>query len=381
MHPLAKTPFPVTGNDFMQYVRYLLYSLAAFVIFIPTLISAEPDAVLSKVTPVGTNGLLTSRFIYPLEGRQTPQCHASTIVSTPTGLVAAWFGGKHEKNPDVGIWVSRMIDGEWLRPNEVVNGVQSDKLRHPCWNPVLFQPCSGPLMLFYKVGPSPSTWWGMLMTSNDGGKTWNQPRKLGKDPAIGHIIGPVKNKPIELEDGSILCPSSSEHDHWRVHFERTTDQGKTWEIIGPIHDGSKFNAIQPSILTYKNGSMQVMCRTQEGRIAQSWSKDGGHSWSKPSATHLPNPNAGTDAVTLKDGRQLLVYNHTIRRGAFPAGRNMLNIALSDDGKTWRPVITLERDQGEYSYPAVIQAANGTIHIAYTWRRQTVKHVTINPKKL
>ncbi|MBT4725338.1 MAG: exo-alpha-sialidase, partial [Planctomycetaceae bacterium] len=159
------------------------------------------------------------------------------------------------------------------------------------------------------------------------------------------------------------------------------DQGKTWEIIGPIHDGKKFNAIQPSILTYKNGSMQVMCRTQEGVIAQSWSTDGGKTWSQPAATHLPNPNSGTDAITLADGRQLLVYNHTIRRGEFPAGRNMLNVAISKDGKTWHPVLTLERDKGEYSYPAVIQAADGTIHVAYTWRRQTVKHVAINPKKI
>jgi predicted neuraminidase len=341
----------------------------------------DPVAVLAAPTKVGTHGLVSSQFIYPLEGRQTPECHASTIVSTPTGLVAAWFGGKHEKNPDVGIWVSRFEDDQWTRPNEVVNGVQSGQLRHPCWNPVLFQPTTGPLLLFYKVGPTPSTWWGMLVTSNDGGKSWNKPTKLGKDSAIGHIVGPVKNKPIELSDGSILCPSSSEHNNWRVHFELTKDQGKTWEVIGPIHDGTKFNAIQPSILTYKNGSMQVMCRTKEGVIAESWSTDGGQTWSQPAATHLPNPNSGTDAITLADGRQLLVYNHTVNGGEFPVGRNMLNVAISDDGKTWQPVITLERDQGEYSYPAVIQAANGTIHIAYTWRRQTVKHVTINPLKL
>jgi len=368
----------------IQPVKELLILLAAMMTWTSSVSptsAADPAVVLAAPTKIGTHGLVSSEFIYPLAGRQTPECHASTIVSTPTGLVAAWFGGKHEKNPDVGIWVSRFEDDHWTRPSEVVNGVQSDQLRHPCWNPVLFQPTTGPLLLFYKVGPTPSTWWGMLATSNDGGKSWSKPTKLGKDSAIGHIVGPVKNKPIELSDGSILCPSSSEHNNWRVHFELTKDQGKTWEIIGPIHDGKKFNAIQPSILTYKNGSMQVMCRTQEGVIAQSWSTDGGKTWSQPAATHLPNPNSGTDAITLADGRQLLVYNHTIRRGEFPAGRNMLNVAISKDGKTWHPVLTLERDKGEYSYPAVIQAADGTIHVAYTWRRQTVKHVAINPKKI
>ena len=236
-------------------------------------------------------------------------------------------------------------------------------------------------MLFYKVGPSPSTWWGMLLTSDDGGKTWKNRRKLGKNDEIGHLLGPVKNKPIQLDDGSILCGSSTEHDGWRVHFELTKDLGKTWQVIGPIHDGKQFGAIQPSILTYGDGVMQVMCRSRQSVIATSWSKDGGQSWSRMTASTLPNPNAGTDAVTLADGRQLLVYNHTKRSGGFPSGRNMLNVALSDDGKEWRPVMTLERSRGEYSYPAVIQTSDGKVHVTYTFLRQTVKHVVVDPGKL
>ena len=92
-------------------------------------------------------------------------------------------------------------------------------------------------MLFYKVGPGPVQWWGMLMTSDDDGKTWSEPRKLGYDDKIGHILGPVKNKPIQLEDGSILCPSSTQLNNLsRVHFELTRDLGKTWEIIGPCSE-------------------------------------------------------------------------------------------------------------------------------------------------
>ncbi len=334
-----------------------------------------------EVAQPGVAGYVSGELIYPLDDKLTPECHASTIVQTSRGLVAAWFGGKHERSPDVGIWVARHVDGKWTRPTEVVNGVQSPDLRHPCWNPVLFQPKEGPLLLFYKVGPSPSTWWGMLMTSSDAGQNWSTPHRLGENEKVGHLLGPVKNKPIQLSDGSILCPSSSEQKGWRVHFERTTDLGKTWEVIGPINVGKEFSAIQPSILTYDGGKMQVLCRSRQGMIVQSWSTDGGKTWSKMTATTLPNPNAGTDAVTLRDGRQLLVYNHTVRRGEFPSGRNMLNVAISSDGKDWKTVLTLEKQPGEYSYPAVIQAADGKVHITYTYRRQSVKHVVLDPEKV
>ena len=340
----------------------------------------------TQIAQPGDGGYILSEFIYPLENRPTPQCHASTIEETSTGLIAAWFGGSHEKNKDVGIWVAKKDGKNWSTPVEVVNGVQSDSLRYPCWNPVLFQPNSGPLMLFYKVGPSPSEWWGMLTTSEDEGITWSTPRKLGTDQKIGHLLGPVKNKPVQLKDGTILCPSSSEteigdEDFWKVHFERTKDLGVTWEVIGPINDGIEFDAIQPSILTFKDDKMQVLCRSRQNVVAQSWSEDGGNTWSEVTATSLPNPSAGTDAVTLQDGRQLLVYNHTVNSDTFPSGRNMLNIALSKDGLTWQTVKTLERQEGEHSYPAVIQSKDGMVHITYTYHRKTVKYVLIDPIKL
>ena len=353
-----------------------------------------------RAAVVGQEVYFSGELIYPLDGRPTPECHASTIVETPlaadsscTGkmpvpregetalaLVAAWFGGTREGNADVGIWLSRHEDGVWSRPVQIATGVESPNTRYPCWNPVLFRPRSGPLMLFYKVGPSPSRWWGMLTTSEDDGRTWSRPRRLGSGP-LGHLIGPVKNKPIELADGSILCPSSSEHDGWRVHFEITEDLGRTWRTIGPINDGREFGAIQPSILRYADGRMQVLCRSRQGVIVQSWSQDGGETWGKMTATTLLNPNAGTDAVTLRDGRQLLVYNHTVRGGPFPSGRNMLNVAISTDGVGFRPVVTLERSEGEFSYPAVIQDSGGRVHITYTYRRQSIKHVVLDPARI
>ena len=348
-----------------------------------TLLCAAGLVTAAELPPLakpGQGALLSANLIYSLGNRPTPQCHASTIAETPTGLVAAWFAGTHEKHSDVGVRISRLVNDKWTTPVEVADGSEGEDREYPCWNPVLFQPKKGPLMLFYKVGPTPSRWWGMLLTSKDGGKTWGNRHKLGKDDKVGHLIGPVKNKPIQLADGTILCPSSTEHKGWRVHFEATRDFGKTWKVIGPINDGKEFGAIQPSVLTYADGRMQVMCRSQQKVVTQSESKDGGKTWSKMTASKLPNPNAGTDAVTLKDGRQLIVYNHTVRRLEFPSGRNMLNVAISTDGKNWKPVLTLERAPGEYSYPAVIQTRDGKVHITYTWQRISVKHAVLDPAK-
>ncbi len=325
-------------------------------------------AIATSVAAANQPGLLKSEFIY--ETAPFPQCHASTLAEGRNGLVAAWFGGQREKSPDVGIWVSRLEAGGWTPPVEVANGIQHAARRHPCWNPVLFQPRIGPLLLFYKVGPSPDTWWGMLTRSEDGGRTWSEPRRLPED-----IVGPVKNKPVELPGGELLCPSSTEHNGWRAHFEFTSDLGRTWSIAGPVNDGRQIGAIQPSILVHKDGRLQALGRTTKGRVFEIWSPDGGKNWGPMTLTSLPNPNAGTDALTLRDGRHLLVYNHTAK------GRSPLNVAISSDGREWRPVLVLEDEpRMEFSYPAAIQSADGLVHFSYTWKRQRIRHVVADPAR-
>ena len=231
-------------------------------------------------------------------------------------------------------------------------------------------------MLFYKCGPSPREWWGMLTISMNTGRSWSWPWRLPEG-----ILGPVKNKPVQLANGDLLCGSSTEHAGWRVHFERTHDRGRTWQRTHPINDGTRFNAIQPSIITYPQDRLQALCRTREGVISQSWSHDGGMTWTEMTATGLPNPNAGADAVTLQDGRQLLVYNHTVKSGPSPRRREMLNVALSEDGQTWKAALILENQKGrEYSYPAVIQTRDGLVHLTYTYHRRTIKHVVLAPEK-
>jgi predicted neuraminidase len=318
--------------------------------------------------------IVRSEFLF--DTAPFPSVHASTIVDTKGGLVAAWFGGTRESAADVGIWVSRHVDGTWTTPVEAANGVQADDTRHPCWNPVLFVMPDGTLSVFYKVGPTPRTWWGMQRVSRDLGATWSEARRLPDG-----VLGPVKNKPVRLADGTIVSGSSTESDSspsvWRVHFELSTDQGRSWSIVRPpaATGGREPDAIQPSLLQHRDGTLQAIGRSRSGRIFETRSTDGGRTWSPVSLTPLPNPDAGTDAVTLRDGRHLVVYNHT------PKGRTPLNVALSKDGAAWEAALVLEREPGEYSYPAVIQAADGRVHITYTWKREKIRHVVVDPARL
>lgn len=333
---------------------------------------------------------------------QNPQCHASTTAETPAGgLVAAWFGGTAEAQPDVCIYVSRLEHGRWASARQVADGVQPDGRRFPTWNPVLFQPRSGPLHLFYKVGPSPERWWGMVMRSRDGGRTWDGPERLPDG-----VLGPSKNKPVELADGTWISGSSTENPArgWEVHVERSRDQGRTWEVSGPLPCAGALGGIQPSVLTHRDGRLQLVCRTQRKILATAWSEDAGCTWSRLVATDVRIANSGLDATTLRDGRHVLACNPW-RAGL--ASRNPkyralgaaqpttpdaeedwgvrwpLELAVSDDGLHWDRALTLEQEPCRYgyAYPALIQARDGTLHVTYTWDRKRIKHVVLAPEEL
>jgi predicted neuraminidase len=347
----------------------------------PTPIFAKGDNSSLRSDLMEQQGIVEARFLF--EKAPFRSCHASTIAEMKDYLISAFFGGTDEGNQDVGIWVCIKEKGgnRWSPPVEVANGVQFSRLgtkkkkRHPCWNPVLYQADDGPLLLFYKVGPSPDRWWGMLTTSNNQGKTWSEPRRLPED-----IIGPVRAKPIKLADGKLLCGSSTEDKGWRVHMELTPDLGRTWSRTEALNDGKGFGVIQPTILTYTDGKIQILCRSR-GNLRQSWSSDGGKTWSPLLPSILPNPSAGIDAVTLADGRQLLVYNHSTK------GRAKLNVAVSNDGKNWKAALKLEDKitvggKTAYgAYPAAIQVSDGLVHITYTWRREKINYVVIDPSRL
>lgn len=326
---------------------------------------AEPAAPPPAVASV----IVSSGFVF--ERAPFASAHASTIVETREGLLAAWFGGTEEGHADVSVWTARHDGTGWLPPVLVAEGRQPDGGRFPCWNPVLFQPSSGPLLLFYKVGPSPRDWWGLVRASADQGRSWSEARKLPEG-----ILGPIRAKPVELPGGVLLAGSSTEHAGWVVHMERATlseaSAPSSWSKSGPLNDPKAFEAIQPTILEHSPTRLQILCRSRQRVVTEAWSEDGGLTWSVMTATTLPNPSAGIDALRLADGRLLLVHNPTT------SGRSRLEVAVSRDGRSWRSAVVLEDQPGEYSYPALVQARDGRVHVTYTWRRERIKHVVLDP---
>jgi alpha-L-fucosidase len=329
------------------------FGIVGLITFFACSPSPSPDKVSAKV--------LASEFIY--ETAPFPECHASTVIETENGLLAAWFGGTEERNPDVCIYTSENVDGKWGQPVLVADGIISDTLRYPCWNPVLFQKDNGEIVLYYKVGPNPREWWGMYKISADNGKTWSEAVAIPDN-----LLGPIKNKPERLADGTILYPTSFEtREEWNIYVETSDQDLKNWKKTKIDNYG--FNAIQPTILFYNDGKIQMLCRSKEKKIVETWSADQGKTWLPVEATNLVNNNSGIDAVTLKNGLQLLVCN------PIESGRNKLAVKVSADGKTWYDVIVLEdQPEGEFSYPAIIQGKDGTAHITYTYNREKIKYV-------
>ncbi len=322
--------------------------------------------------------IIASEFIY--EKASFPQCHASTIIETGDGLLTSWFGGTYESYPDNCIYISSRKDGKWIKPVQVADGIMDDGIQYPCWNPVLFRKKNGDVILYYKVGPTVEEWWGMYKISTDDGKTWSRDVKIP-----GSFLGPIRTKPKVLLDGTILYPTSYETSkEWNIYVETSDQNFNDWRRIDI--DNNLFNAIQPTILFYSDGRIQMLCRSRERRIVETWSADQGKKWSPVKVTKIPNNNSGIDAVTLDDDLQLLVCN------PIETGRYKLAVLYSFDGKNWFEMIVLEdhpavgfsysaviageKTKSEFSYPAIIKGNDGKIHITYTYNREKIKYVCL-----
>jgi predicted neuraminidase len=313
---------------------------------------------------------ITKEFIF--DTAPFPSSHASTLVQLRSGgILAAWFGGTAEGNPDVAIWSSRRTSQGWSTPAELAREPHT-----PTWNPVLFYSKDGRLWLYYKFGPTVMNWTAARRWSGDDGKTWSPAEHL---PA--GILGPIKDKPLALEDGVIVSGTSIESYHsWAAWIERSTDNGETWTKIGPIRLASGMppasnqtsGIIQPSVIDLGGKHLRLYLRaTQDiGRICIADSYDEGLTWNPAHPIALPNPNSGIDAVRLRDGRAVLVFNDTA------SGRTPLNLAVSNDGEHFRDFLTLDSGPGEYSYPAIIQLENGDLAMTYTWNRKKIRYAEL-----
>ncbi len=296
------------------------------------------------------------------------QCHASTLIHLTDGtFITAWFGGTREKDDDVGIWMTKGAPGHWEKPFEVAK-INNE----PHWNPVLFQSPSGKIFLFFKVGKEISEWETWVKTSDDNGETWSAAYELVKDDHGGR--GPVRNKPIILSDGVWIAGASNENGPWNVFFDRSKDEGRTWQRTPYIKINRKEiegkGVIQPTLWESSPGNVHALLRSTDGVICRTDSKDYGKTWSPVYKTSLPNPNSGIDLTRLPDGTLLLVHNTDDKDWG---SRGTLVISISkDNGKTWVEKVELEngnRDD-EYSYPAIINFGD-TVAVTYTSNREKI----------
>ena len=313
-------------------------------------------------------------FIY--DEAPFPSCHASTIIETDNGdFLTAWFGGTDERDDDVDIWMSRYNAGKWTEMRAMTNFPEI-----PTWNPVLYAG-DGKIWLNFKIGPSPQEWIAATRHSSDDGKTWS---KIDYLPA--GLLGPVRAKPITLDDGTILAgssfeagykrnsPSDAPYRMWSSWVNRSQDGGRTWSIHGPlVLEKSNFGTIQPALWQGDDGKIHAFMRTtsQQGFIAHSVSHDNGLTWSPAINSGLPNPSAGVDVVKMNNGKVALIYNHLER------GRNAIHLAFShDDGQSWEDPITLEAGEKELSYPAMIEDSRGNLILTYTHNRSKIRFMRV-----
>lgn len=333
--------------------------------------------ILAAVVACSRQVSISQEFLF--EEAAFPECHAATIAEYPEGhLSVAFFGGTAESEDDVCIYMSRkeLDGGSWSVPEVVAE----DSL-HACWNPVLFAPGDGRMLLFYKTGAHVPEWVGHIKTSYDGGYTWPEDISLPEG-----MIGAVKDKPVRLASGRIVSPSSEEirvpdpgRVKWTVHFELSDDNAKTWRKVGPVEADDSIMVIQPTILVHKDGSLQALCRTVNDHLASTVSVDEGETWSKLELIGFPNNNSGIDALTLPDGRFVMVANPLGRNpGEFYGERYPLCVFLSKDGFNWKNIATLASEpvvEG-YCYPSVIYGSDGALHIVYTWDRKKICYARI-----
>ena len=293
-----------------------------------------------------------------------PYCHGSTIAELPNGdLLVAWYAGAREGAKDVAIFTSRCFYGSeaWIEPEIVVNTPHCSE-----GDPVLFVDADDRIWLFHVTmyGDHWATCMVRCQKPHTLGYSWDESVILREE--FGWM---TRNKPIYLSNGEILLPVYDE-GNWHSMVMISGNGGEMWETYGDL--SSPKGVIQPTVVERSDGSLLMLMRSRDGEIWRSTSDDLGRTWDGAVPTDLPNPNSAVDMVRLHSGNIALVYNDT------PQGRTPLTVALStDEGETWGYKQHLEIQEGEYSYPAIIQTHDGGIHITYTYRRTSIMHVEID----
>jgi predicted neuraminidase len=357
------------------------------------------------------------------------QSHAANLMVLPDGaLGCVWFGGSMEGRSDISVYMSRLEPGStrWTAPVQL-----SDDPQRSEQNPILFPAPDGSLWLLHtaQVSGNQDTSVVRRRVSHDNGRTWGPTETLGDAPA-----GTFVRQPIHVHgDGSWLLPifncRTIPGEKWDGSLDesavmRSTDQGRSWQHI-PVPDS--LGCVHMSIVPASGNRLLGFFRSRwADSIYRTVSEDGGLSWASPTPTVLPNNNSSIQALRLADGRLAMIFNASsaadaterraslydeleeeaapastgakagqppVRRAFWGAPRAPMTVALSeDDGVTWPWQRNLETGDGwcmsndsarglnrEYSYPSIRQAADGTLHFAYTVFRQHIRHACVSPE--
>lgn len=327
--------------------------------------------------------------------------HGPGLLETPTGtILCCWFAGTYEGDTDINIVVSRLEKGSdrWSEPTYISrNDDRSDQ------NPSLFLNPNGEIWAMYtsQLGRQPGkdnmqyTSVVKKQVSTDDGRTWSEPEVvLPEEGTFARQAVQVLSNGRWIYGLWLCSDSASGLAGDPSAFAISDDKGATWrrvdmpDSVGRVH---------PSIVELEDGHLVAFMRSREADfIYRSESLDYGDTWSAPTRTPLPNNNSGIGVTKLSSGRVALIYNHNSapatygKKGAWPALRNPVSIALSEDGGLTFPLIrNVERAEGyvgdenkfnnrQYEYPTIIQAADGMIHCAWAYQtRRGVKWIKLS----
>ncbi len=300
-----------------------------------------------------------------------PAHHASSIAEAPNGdLLVTWYGGSYESSDDEALYMARRKKGErnWSTPELLFRDPA-----HPVGNAIIFvDPAKKIWILWGRMEATQpllahTGWDGarlMYRVSSDNGHTWTKDVLFPMETS-GWL---PRNLPITLAGGELLVPLSDERDNVdKSFFVKTKDNGKTWTRSQNIPNKNVMGE-QPTVAPRPDGSLLAFVRLRP-TLLQTESTDGGLNWTPAHETDLKCPDAAISLRALRNGHLLLVHNDSDR------ARTPLSITRSvDGGKTWSSHLAFESNPGEYSYPSVLQTSDGLIHVVYTYRRYSIKHV-------
>jgi len=307
---------------------------------------------------------------------------ASLTEFSPGRLAAAWYGGSREGARDVAIFLSLRTAGSsngWTPPVVVVDQASAqrelDRFVKKVGNPLIFSDGRGRLELLY-VSIAVGGWSGSSLnwkSSPDGGRSWTPSRRLVLSPFF-NLSELVKNQPLALQGGGWMVPMYHEL------FGKFTEL--LWlDVPGAPAFAARSRAFggrtafQPAVVPVGSEAALLLCRTAgaQTEVFASRTDDGGIRWSPPVPAGLPNPGSGLDAIRLADGRILSAINDGRN------GRDQLRLVVSPDGgRTWeRGAIVASESGAEFSYPFLLQTADGTIHLAFTWKREIIQYLEFN----